>query len=67
MLPSQAVAMLCSGCVKAPRGPPAMQPTHSRNHYNVQGCGGEMGEKEKWSSLSIMMGDGTGDVRAWEE
>ena len=26
-------------------------------------CGGQMGEKEKWSSLSIMKRDGTGDLR----
>jgi hypothetical protein len=27
----------------------------------VQVCGGQMGEKEKWGSLSIVKRDGTGD------
>ena len=32
-------------------------------HYNVQMCGGQVGDKEKWNSLSIMKRDGTGDRR----
>jgi hypothetical protein len=33
----------------------------TQSHHNVHNV--QMGEKEKWSSLSIMKRDGTGDLR----
>ena len=33
---------------------------------HVQVCDGQMGEKEKWSHLSIVKRDGTGDMRRGE-
>lgn len=38
------------------------QPACSGNHHNVQVSGG-MGGEEKWSSLSLMKRNGTGDSR----
>lgn len=38
-----------------------MQDAHS--HYDVEVCGRQMGQKEKWNSLSIMKRDGTRDVK----
>ena len=51
--------------VRTPRGPPIMQITCSRRHYNVQVCAREMGQKEKQNSLSIVKGNGTGDRREY--
>jgi len=45
----------------SPRGLPTTWPTGSRNHHNVQLCGSQMGEDEKWNSLSIMQRDGIGE------
>ena len=44
-----------------PRDPLNTWPTLSGSYYNVQVCGGEMGEKE--NGLSTMKRDGTGDLR----
>jgi hypothetical protein len=46
-----------------PRGPPDIWPDRIDSYYNVKMCGILMGEKEKWSSFSIMKRDGTGDPR----
>jgi hypothetical protein len=35
----------------------------SNSHHSVQVFGEQMGEKEKWSNLSIMKRDGTGESR----
>jgi hypothetical protein len=47
----------------APGGLPATWPACNGNHHNVQVFGGQMGEKETWSSVSLMKRDGTGDSR----
>lgn len=40
---------------------PATWPICSGSYYNVQVCGGQMGEKKKRNHLSIMKRVGTGD------
>ena len=42
-------------------GWPSAWPDCSGISHNVQVCGGQMGEKEKWSSLSIMKRRGRRD------
>lgn len=50
-----------------PRGLPAAWSALSGSHHNVLVCGGQKGEeKKKWSSLSIMTGNGTADS-GWRE
>lgn len=41
---------------------PAVWPVQLYPH-NVHVRGGQMGEKEKWSSMSVMKREGTGDLR----
>lgn len=45
------------------QGSLATWPACSWNHHSVRVCGRQMGEQEKWNSLSIMKKDGTGDLR----
>ena len=40
-----------------------MWPSCNKSHRSVHVCGGQMGERKKWSSLSIMERGGTGDSR----
>lgn len=44
------------------QGPTSMDSLQG-SHHNIQECGGQIEEKEKCSSLSIMRKDGTGDSR----
>jgi hypothetical protein len=46
-----------------PKTCPLGGPICNRSHYNVQICGGEMGEKKKLNELSTIKREGTGDLR----
>lgn len=46
----------------SPRGLSAMA-SLQWGHHDVRVCGGQTGEKEKWSRLSTLKRDGTGDSR----
>lgn len=43
--------------------PACVWPACSWSYFSVQVCGGQMGEKEKWTSLSSKKKDGSGDTR----
>ena len=47
--------------VRGHRGPACA--TWCGCHYDEQACGGEMGEKEKWSGLCTMKRGGSGDLK----
>jgi hypothetical protein len=49
----------------SPRGSPAIWPACSRGHHTARVCGGQMGEKGKWDSLSNIKRDAAGD--SWVE
>jgi hypothetical protein len=49
--------------MKSLRNLPAEWPAYIWSQHNVQARGGQVREKEKWGSLSLMARDGTGDVR----
>jgi hypothetical protein len=51
------------GWAEATQRSPADWPVHTRSHYKVQIFVGEMGEKEKHISLSIMKRSRTRDTR----
>lgn len=53
----------CAEKVTPPRVSPASWPTCNRSHHDVRVCDGQTGEKKKWSRLSIIKRDGTGDPR----
>ena len=46
---------------KAGRALHVSWPTLGGSHYDVQVCGGHIGEKKKWNSLNIKQRDRTGD------
>lgn len=50
----------------SPRDPPNMWPDCIDSHYNVQICGLLMRQEEKWSKLTIIKRDRTGD-QEWRE
>lgn len=52
------------GRLRTPRGLAATWLAHRGSHGNVLVCGGQMGKKGRLNGLSILKGDGTGDVNA---
>lgn len=51
----------------SPRDPPATRPACGRSHHNVWVCGGQKGEKGKWSSLNIVKSRGNQRLKGREE
>ena len=51
----------------SPRAWTAAWPAYRRDHHSVLTCGDQMGEKEKWGSLSIQKRDGTDGLEDGEE